>query len=229
MKNQLPLSLKWADYATFENYVAGNNLEAINFLKEFFVASEHNILLQGGRGVGLTHLLQACCHAFTHQGKTAVYLPLKSQAVRPQMLEGLENLSLICIDDVDTVSQNRIWEEALFHLFNRSTMNKSKIIFSSHSNLQELNWVLPDLKSRLYSGIVFNIKSINDDEKIKAIQQRGKARGLMISQEIGHYLLSRWPRDMNQLFEALTRLDEASLITQRRLTIPFVKTILNCY
>jgi DnaA family protein len=38
--------------------------------------------------------------------------------------------------------------------------------------------------------------------------------------------LKRMPRDMHSLFAVLDQLDEASLVAQRRLTIPFIRDAL---
>mgnify|MGYP001567375959 CR=1 FL=1 len=44
--------------------------------------------------------------------------------------------------------------------------------------------------------------------------------------KIQKYILNHYPRHMGILFVALDKLDKASLAAQRRLTIPFVKTVL---
>jgi DnaA family protein len=44
--------------------------------------------------------------------------------------------------------------------------------------------------------------------------------------ETASYLLRRLPRDMPALFDLLDQLDEASLAAQRKLTVPFVKSVL---
>ncbi len=43
------------------------------------------------------------------------------------------------------------------------------------------------------------------------------------------YLLKRMPRDLRSLFEILDDLDEASLVAQRRLTIPFIRDALETH
>ena len=59
-------------------------------------------------------------------------------------------------------------------------------------------------------------------------QQRVRAqeRGFELPDETGRYLMSRYPRDLSSLFAVLDRLDQASLQAQRRLTVPFVKQVL---
>ena len=46
-------------------------------------------------------------------------------------------------------------------------------------------------------------------------------------EETAQFMLRRFPRDLPTLFALLDTLDTASLIEQRRLTIPFVKSVLD--
>ena len=86
---------------------------------------------------------------------------------------------------------------------------------------------LADLASRLRSGVVMQVAGMTDFEKQAALQLRAAARGLELGDEVAQYILHRAPRDTNELFYYLNRLDDASLAEQRRLTIPFVKRVLN--
>ena len=47
----------------------------------------------------------------------------------------------------------------------------------------------------------------------------------IVPDETGRYLLTRFSRDTHSLFRLLDELDQASLSAQRRLTIPFVRTV----
>ena len=91
----------------------------------------------------------------------------------------------------------------------------------------KLNLTLPDLVSRLDWGVSFQTKALCDDDKVKALQMRAKLRGLTLSNEAGKFLISRLTRDIRSLIHALDRLDKASIAMQRKLTIPFIKSILS--
>ena len=65
-----------------------------------------------------------------------------------------------------------------------------------------------------------------DDDKKRALKLRAVTRGFDLPDEVGDYLLRYFPRDMHALFALLDHLDTASVVAQRRLTIPFVKTVL---
>lgn len=85
---------------------------------------------------------------------------------------------------------------------------------------------MANLRSRLYWDLVFQIVSLTDTEKIKALQMRSNDRGLELPDAVGQFLLYRYLQDMSLLFNLLDKLDLTSLITNRKLTIPFVKTAL---
>lgn len=52
-------------------------------------------------------------------------------------------------------------------------------------------------------------------------------RGFKLPEDVSRFLLKRLERDMHTLSTTLDHLDYASIRAQRKLTIPFVKVILN--
>jgi DnaA family protein len=227
---QLTLSLSSKDEATFENFYAGKNIEVVTELKKAAAGQGHGeqiIYLCGTRGQGCSHLLQACCH-YAHQNKlTSVYLPLTHLlALSPAVLNDLELLNLVCIDDLEVIASHSEWEEALFHLYNRVYDAGGKIVLAAHTSPKSINIVLPDLVSRLSWGMVYQLFPLNDEEKLAVLNRKANCRGIILSEEVGKYILTHCPRHMSTLFAALDVLDKASLAAQRRLTIPFVKEIL---
>jgi len=141
----------------------------------------------------------------------------------PAMLDGLENMSLIALDDIQKVIGDESWELALFNLYNRVRETCVNMIVSSIEPLASLDIKLADLKSRLSWGPTYKLVSLNDEEKLHALQQRAKNRGLDLADDVVLYLLKRSPRDMTSLFALFEKLDNASMVEKRKLTIPFIK------
>jgi DnaA family protein len=225
---QLTLGLNLKDEATFVNFYAGKNPEIVTALKETAAGmGERIIYLCGARGEGCSHLLQSCCHyAYQHQ-LGSVYLPLENLiSLSPEVLNGYESLSLVCIDDLHKIAGHPEWEEAVFHLFNRIYDSGGRIIIAARDLPKSINVSLPDLVSRLSWGIVYQLHSLSDSDKIAVLIMRAHRRGISLSDEVGKYILTHCPRHMGTLFAALDALDKASLAAQRRLTIPFVKEVL---
>lgn len=226
---QLPLGFCLENETTFDNFYQGKNIEIVAELKK--TASGHGekiIYLCGGiRGEGCSHLLQACCH-YAHQFQlSSVYLPLGSLlSFHPEILKGLEALSLVCLDDLHVVSGKSDWEEAIFHLYNRIYDAGGRLIIAARDLPKAIQLKLADLESRLSWGIIYQLHALDDMEKLSVLIMRAKWRGIHLSPDVGKYILTHCPRHMSTLFSALDVLDKASLAAQRRLTIPFVKEIL---
>ncbi len=222
LSSQLALRIGLRDVATFENFEPGGNGAAVHALQ---TALEPFLYLWGTSGTGRTHLLQAACHACTAQGGTPAYLPC-AEIESPEVLEGLEALSLVCLDDLHRVAGRDDWEYALFAFYNAARAAGTRLVVSGDVAPQGIELRLPDLRSRLTWGPVFRLNPLSDEEKIRALQRRAAARGLELGDEVGAFLLRRAPRDTHALFSLLDRLDDASLVAQRRLTIPFVRDLL---
>lgn len=227
MALQLPLSLTWPDQTTFENFYSENNAPVLAYLREMVQGKgEKNIYLHGSGGVGLSHLLYAACRVTQERSLAAAYLPLSRANLSPQVLEGMENLSLLCCDDLEFIAGNKEWEEALFHCYNRAQTSGTCLLMAGHIPPTQIAWGLPDLGSRLAAGVVFAVQPLSDSQKIQALQYRAQKRGFDLPDETGNYLLSHCSRDMHALFTILEKLDHLSMAMQRRLTIPFVKQVL---
>lgn len=228
MVAQLPLNIQLRDDSILESFYAGDNMEALQAITKLSRGiGEPFVYCWGPLSVGRTHLLQATCHAAMEAGITAAYIPLsKFNDLDPALLQGLDTLSLICLDDVQSIAGEPMWEEGLFHLFNRVRANNGRLLISANASPLHLALTLPDLKSRLAWGVVYQLHELSDAQKWHALALRAKCRGLQLNKTVSGFLLNRCSRNMAQLFQYLEILDKASLAEQRRLTIPFVKRIL---
>ena len=222
---QLPLAVQLRDEATFDNFYAGANQLLINELKRQLDNGERYIYLFGAAGSGRSHLLQAACHHADQCGHRSVYLPLDELKDYPpqQLFTGLEQMTLVCLDNVDRVIGSEVWEEALFHLFNRLLEAQVYLLVAADRSPRELKPNLADLASRLSWGSLYQLKSDSDDDQKTILQFRAERRGIEMPDDVAQFIYHRCQRDTHSLLNVLDKLDAASLKAQRKLTIPFVK------
>jgi DnaA family protein len=229
MNKQLALAIKLNDEATLADFNWANNTLLQQQIQQILTYKGDRLLyLWGALGSGKSHLLQACCQDLnsTH---SAIYLPLAIlKEWGSQIIEGLEEQTLICIDDIDVIAKDPVWEEALFHLYNKiKDQERSILIISGNQSPTKIPLDLPDLRSRLCWGLVLQLNELSDENKISTIKLRALKRGFNLPTSVGQFLLNRCSRNMHDLHQLLNRLDDASLAAQRKITIPFVKEILN--
>jgi DnaA-homolog protein len=218
---QLALGVRLRAEAIFESFSPGFNTELVSALRS---PGTVPLWLWGAQGTGKTHLLQAVCAAAE---ETAAYLPLGSaQALPPDALLGFETCRVLCLDDVGAVAGNPAWERALFRLFNEAAELHTRLIFAAGAAPRQLDWGLDDWRSRAAACVVYHLRDLDEAGRIEALRLRAAQRGLQLPPETSEYLMRRMPRDLNSLYEILDQLDEASLIAQRRLTIPFIRDAL---
>jgi len=232
-REQLVLNLRLRDASSFENYFVARNREAVERLqhavRNLSSASQTPaswLYLWGEPGTGKTHLLEAACRAVQEQGQAPLYVPLADKAdFTTALLEDVEQVPLVCVDDVDAIAGDAAWEAALFALYERLRAHGGTLILAARSSPAAIGLKLADLATRLAAGLVYQLQPLADEEKIAALRLRAQRRGLEMTEEVANYLLTRFPRDMHSLFALLDKLDAATLAAQRRLTIPFLRSL----
>lgn len=222
---QMALPLRLADHAVFDSYLSTGNETLVAMLADLASgASAQGCWIWGPAATGKTHLLQAACE---QAGDRSVYVPLRMLAAGgPEILEGLASRDLICLDDIDHVAGDAGWETALFGLCNEVLDAGRSLVVAAAMSPRECPINLPDLQSRLARLAAFQLRELDDEQRIAALQLRARHRGLELPDDTANYLLSRNRRDMASLYGLLDKLDLEALRAKRRLTIPFVREVL---
>jgi DnaA family protein len=223
--SQLVLPLRLADHAIFASFLNSGNETLVALLSGLADGAEGpGCWLWGPAATGKTHLLQAACD---RAGDRSVYLPLTELAdMGPELLDGLASRELVCLDDIDAVAGDAAWEEALFDLFNQIHDAQGYLVVAASMSPRECPIALADLKSRLTRLPTFQLRALDEAERVLALQLRARHRGLDLPDDTARYLISRNRQDMASLYSLLDKLDLEALRAQRRLTIPFVRKVL---
>ena len=217
--------------------MSSDNISSLRDLQEGPVIDEntlhddltrHFYYTLGRDRVGKSHLLHACSTYASQLGKTSVCLSCSELLqLSVEVLDGLEHINVICLDDIHLLAGNKIWQQAIFDLYNRVLEQNNCLLISGDQSVGQLGLTLPDLVSRLSWGLTEQLKPLSDAEKLTALQFRASKRGLMLSDEAANFLLNRLSRDMANLIASLDTLDKASIREQRKITIPFIKNVLS--
>ncbi len=224
---QIPFSFKAKSDLRFIDFIGQDSIRLMIESAAEGSCAEY-IFLAGNVGSGKTHLLRACVSHSLALGRRAAYLPMQKMLnATAEVFDGFEQQQLVCLDDLHLIAGNKSLEIALFHFFNRAKTADTQLVFSANAMPASIGIELPDLISRLEQSIRLNVEVLDDSGKRQVILQRAKQRGLEIDDAVLDYLFTRVSRDLHTLSELLDRLDHASLAAQRRLTIPFIKMVLN--
>ena len=228
MNNPKQLTLPWNkdNKSSFESfYVSEANKQLVLLLQDELFNDD--LLIFGTKDSGKTFLLQALCNLYNYQKKLVFFLPMK-QAIKlsVDILDGLENIDLVCIDGVENVSGDKPWETAIFNLINRSLSSKTRLVFTSSTNIDETNIELMDLDSRLRKIQSYELHSLADDDILFALKHIASLRSIELGNKEAQYLLTYANRNISDLVQNLESLDQLSMEMKRRITIPLIKEVI---
>ncbi len=185
------------------------------------------LYLWGESGSGKTHLLNACCIAAGKRSKPGVYVSLSGRDDNEleQLLPVAAN-TILCMDDIGAIVGLHDMQVKILSLYESLLQNSGALIVSGAAPPGKLNLELKDLESRLVCGGVYHLQPLDETGKQQALRHQALTRGFDLDEKVTAFIMSRCQRDTGSLFALLDKIDSASLRDQRKITIPFLKTLL---
>jgi len=213
---QLILDIRPEAPPRFDNFLPGDNFEAASacYLAADSAGGEAVIYLWGEVGCGRTHLLQAAVAHAREAGRVADYCAHDVPEDLPQFL------AVDAVDDLSPEAQIR-----LFSLIIRARDGLGSILVAGGKPPSALA-LREDLRTRLGSGLVFQLHPLNEAQRAEAVRERAVARGMRIPEEVVCYLITHSRRDLPSLLAVVDALDVLSLSLKRPLTVPLLREIL---
>lgn len=230
---QLPLKIGLREEVCFDTYVAEE--EGVAFkLAQFQQSlsdrqSDESFYLFGDEGTGKTHLLQAACRFVTEKNRASVYLPLADSSLPliADVLHGLEQTPLVCLDDVDHIMGDKDWELALANLVTRAKSLGHQVVMSGRQEVTAWPISSTEWLQALMSVMPIALKPLaRKQDIVLALQRHAQKLGFELPVEVGNYLVKQFSSDLQELLSVLKLLEQASMVEKRRMTLPFVKQIL---
>lgn len=193
MTGQLILELSPAAPPTFDNFVAGANGAALDAVRA----------------------------AVRGEGERAVYLWGEPGSGRSHLLAAAARTpGVVAIDDVHRL--DAAGQIEAFDAFNRARAAGGAFVAAGDAPPAQLA-MRADLRTRLGSGLVFQLHPLGDEAKRAALRAQAASRGMALPDEVLDYLLRRLPRDLGTQLAVLEALDRSSLAEQRALTLPLAR------
>ena len=224
---QLALQIQINERASLNNFfVSKKNNKTIQILQNILLSSDKGvqIFIDDLGSNGKSYLLQAICNDFSNSNNSSIYIPMQEAInLDPSILEGVSELNLICIDDIDLINKRRDWEIALFNLINECYEKECFLLLSGSINKLE---AIPDLVSRIKKMETFRLEAINDDELLEATKAISKNLNIEISDKNMNYLINNSKRDIKTIFRTLSQLEKESLERKKSIGLNLIKEVI---
>jgi DnaA family protein len=228
MAEQLPLNFEFRANQTFDEFFAADNLELVQHLQHC-VAGQGiaQIIIWGEAGLGKSHLLQACCQQAYQQGLSAFYFAFAAEPLPDAaLLSGLDSFDVVCFDNIEYISGDPEWEPAFISFLNQHRVPACRLILASHFAPEQLPIRSSALKKHLWACLILQLQALSADDRLQALMFKAHKMGFDITPTVAQFLLHHNDQQLASLWLLLADLDRLSLAAKRKLTIPFLKTIL---
>jgi DnaA family protein len=223
---QLPLALRFPHDQRFATFIGA--ALAKDCLQALARGDESDaVFIAGSAASGKSHLLLATAALASEQGRRVAYLPLQHANARLRdLLAQQEQAELVALDGLDAVAGEREDEVALFDFHNRAQAAGCRLLYAARTAPAGLDLVLPDLRSRLAQCLQLALVPLDESGRRELLRRRAEGRGLVLDEAVLDYLFRRVGRDLASLTALLDRIDRASLAAQRRITVPFLRALI---
>jgi DnaA-homolog protein len=210
---QLPLAIGPAPLKTFDNFVPGPNAAAIAHLRTLSSQAAAPVYVWGASGSGKTHLL----HALARDKQIGWF-----DSTTPPPWSFDDAWSLIVLDGCDTFDEAQ--QQQAFSLFIDAASHGTQVAASGSLPPVDLP-LRDDLRTRLGSGPVFVIEPLGEADARTVLRREASRRGIVLSDDVMSFLMTRFSRDLKHLMALLDRLDEFALSEHRAVTVPLLRKL----
>ena len=226
MNKPKQLTFPWIkqNIASFDDFY----FDPKNFgLKKNLLEEDDDLFLYGIKKSGKSFLLQSVCNFYASKNKSSLYIPIAEvMKYGISFMDSLDNLDVICIDDIDLINFDKEWEIAIFNLINDCLISKCRLIFSSAFNPSSIQFDLKDLISRIKKMDHMELFPVSEDKLNDALNFICNLRSINLGEKEINYLVTYSKRNISDLINIINKLDKTSMQLKRKITVPLIKEVI---
>ncbi|MBL8711885.1 MAG: chromosomal replication initiator protein DnaA [Alphaproteobacteria bacterium] len=226
---------------TFENFVTGSPNEfayaAARKVADNEKVAFNPLFLQGGVGLGKTHLMHAIAHAARAQGRKVAYMSAEKfmydfvRALRFQDTMAFKArfraVDVLMIDDIQFICGKDATQEEFFHTFNSLIDQGKQIVISADQSPADMDGLEERLRSRLSMGLVAAIHPTTYELRLGILQSKCAQMKRDLPQDVLEFLAQKIASNVRELEGALNRLIAHAELVGRPVTIDTAQDLLS--
>tara|TARA_B100000287_G_scaffold49222_1_gene43609 strand:- start:430 stop:1098 length:669 start_codon:yes stop_codon:yes gene_type:complete len=207
------------NYLEQDFYVSSSNHEAFKTIDSWPKWIKRTVNIYGPSGSGKSHL------SSIFSNKT-ISLKIKYSELSDKTFENFKTKEVLIIEDFVNDGKK---EELLYSLHDNVDRFNKYLLFTSVVPMNSMKFKLPDLKSRISSCNIIEIK-LPDDNLVEAIlSKRLSDRQIVIDKKYMKYAIKRIERSYENLSKFIHMLDKLSLKSGKSINFKVIREVLKKY
>ena len=198
-------------------YVSSNNFSAYKLIESWPKWNEKWLNIFGVSGSGKTHLSKIL------EKKINKIKIVEAKKINDNTISNLNNLECLIIDNFN----NDINEKLLYSILNHSKQLENFVLINSVKPLNQIEFKLKDLKSRISSFIFIGIDLPTDELLQVIISKSFSDKQINLNPKISDYIIKNVERSYDKIFKFLKDIDDLSLSSGKSININLIKKVLD--
>jgi len=126
----------------------------------------------------------------------------------------------------DNIDADDRWnEEVLFHFFNRCATDQDGLLLLSQTPVGQMDWQLPDLRSRMRAVNMARIDLPDDDLLYALLDKYFSDRQMLASPPLLTYIVGRMERSFSAVQNIASALDRRSMAERKPLSVSLARAM----
>lgn len=238
----LNVGAKVSQKFTFDNFVKGvsNNLAVASLQRVLSdnMVSFNPLFIHSQSGFGKTHLL----HAFVNEmerlnpKKSIIYVSADKfmysfvKALKEndtyRFKQSFKSADILIIDDLHFIVGKESTAKEMFHIIEDYITNGKQVIIASNNSPFMMEGLNDNLKSRISSGLVVDIKPADFALRSEIVKVKARALDLELADGIGDFIASKITTSIREIEGALNRISAHTILMNEVPTLSNIRKIL---
>jgi chromosomal replication initiator protein len=229
---------------TFDNFVEGDCNRLARSASEAVAKSPgktafNPLFIYGKSGLGKTHLGHAIGLEVKklHPEKVVLYVSTNKFFIQytdavmrnavNDFLHFYQMIDVLIIDDIQELAGKEATQNTFFHIFNHLHQSGKQLVLTSDKPPVELKGLKERLLTRFKWGLPADLQSPGYDTRVAILKSKIHKDGIIISEDIVHYIASHITDNVRELEGALISLLALSTLNKTEITIDIAKSVVD--
>ncbi|WP_256998033.1 HdaA/DnaA family protein [Candidatus Pelagibacter communis] len=214
--NQLIIQFDYEEnFKDDDFYVSNSNKNAFKLLNQWPKWEKNFLNIYGEKFSGKTHLMNIFIKKFKG-------IKFYSNSLTDEDLKILKVHENIILENLN----EEINEKLIYTLLNIIDLDNKFVIITSEKPIVDLNFALPDLKSRAKNFLLQKIDKPDDELMFALILKNLSDRQITIDKKLIDFIIKRIDRSYGKIFDFIYKVDELSLKKKKRIDFKIIKEVL---
>jgi chromosomal replication initiator protein len=226
---------------TFESFVTGPSNQFAHAAAQAVAESPgkryNPLVIDGGTGLGKTHLLQAIGHASQARARRVIYITAEAftnemvTAIRARKMdefrERFRKAEVLLLDDLQFMAGKSSTEEEFYHTFNTIFSQGGQVVVASDQQPRTIDKLDDRLRSRLEGGLRADIQPPELETRLAILRAKSTAQGTTLPDDVATILARHTTGNVRELEGLLTQVLARATLAKQPLTAALAEQVIN--